>query len=289
MSFNFNTIIRRGSWLEYRRFLLNQRRNIPSRVRVINAELTRIGDVQVLYRRADAENDKSPMTERVMGIFTKQGSSIGKLLQAYIASGGNPFAISMFLKPDSYDIEYNENDNTVELIDNQPYKGVIYPVSQNPDEGDIGMVYQAGWLSFWRYPGRKLNSNSSPVQETTELGKAIVHTRDWARQEIKELRNDLEYRILSLCDLREQLIRERDVLLMKAGGDVIPGMYFDDEYYSRDHHLNSIINKIDSVFWEIGADGFADFTKPRKVSTEMPFPTLVEDAYTGEEKWKALG
>jgi len=289
MSFNFNTMVRRGKWMEYRRFLLNQRKNIPSRVRVINAELNRIGDIQVFYRRSDDTNPNSPMTERVMGIFAPDNSSLSKLLRAYIAQGGNPFDISMFLKPDAYDIEYDERDNTVELIDTQPYKGVIYPVSQNPDEGDIGMVYQAGWLCFWRYPARKLNSNSSPVQETTELGRAIINTREWARQEIKELRNDLEYRIISLCDLREQLVKERDILLMKAGGDVISGMYFEDEYYSRDHHLTSLINKIDSVFWEIGPDGFADFTKPRKVTVDMPFPTLFEDAYTGEEKWKALG
>lgn len=290
MSFNFNTMLRRGKWLEYRRFILNQRRNVPSRIRSITAELTRIGDLQILYTNSDPSDETSPMTERVKGIVVQEGSSIGKLLRAYIAQGGNPFDISMFLKPDTYKLEYNPSTDTFKRIDEYPYGGVVYPISVDEDDGAIGSINQAGWLVFWRYPARKLNSNSSHVHETEAIGRAFSYTRDWVRQEIKELRNDLEYKILTLCDLREQLLKELNETIPTAVGDVIYGVGYDVNEFSTDHHLSTIVNQIDLIFYQRGEDGFADFTKPRiTTDSDIAFPSLVEDAYTGEEKWKALG
>ena len=99
MSFGWNCMFRRGSWVEFRRFVLLQRKNVPDRILHINKELSKIGQIEIEYEKSEGR-----VTEKRSGFFVERNTTLGKLLVAYIAQGGNPFDISMFLIPDSYRI-----------------------------------------------------------------------------------------------------------------------------------------------------------------------------------------
>lgn len=300
MSFGFTGFFRQGAWRELRRFLLNQKRDALPRIRAINAELARIGQVRILYQRTDPGDPNSPMSERRIGLDVTPGTSLEKLLQAYIAQGGNPFDISMFLVPDSYifvenpESESVTGDVTDETIpseaepirrETEPYSGITYPISVDPI---IGGLYTGGWLPLWRYPPRKFGNNITYVTESAEMAPAIRQLRDWSNREIRHLRNNLEARILKLCDLREQLLLERDEILPQAIGGATEGVEFNPDQFAVTHHTSGIVRQIDDVFYTI-TDGFYDFENPRQSEPNPPYPVLLEDAPTGEEKWTAFG
>jgi hypothetical protein len=287
MSFGWNLMFRKGAWDEFRRFALLQRQNVPSRVIMIDREVSKIGNIRVSYQRSDTNDKTSPMSERRIGIEVKKNSSLCKLLQAYIARGGNPFDISMFLKPDSFYYIDDANQSNV-LIEKQPYGGVVYPTSKEDDDTFSG-IDTSGWLSLWRYPPRKLGNKVSPWSDYGQfIGAKIDSSREWITQEIKELRNDLEARILKLCDLREQLLIEKEEILVGSIGDAVNEIVFDDRF-SVEHHLFNIIDFMDRVFYELDEYGRPDRTRPRKDDADRPYPVLLGDANTGEEDFTALG
>jgi len=299
MSFGWTGFFRQGAWRELRRFLLNQKRDALPRIRAINAELSRIGYVRILYARTDPSNPNSPMSERRIGLDVSPGTSLEKLLQAYIAQGGNPFDISMFLIPDSFIFVENEESTSPvsEEIDETgvegepirretaPYSGIVYPISADPV---IGGLYTGGWLPLWRYPPRKFGNNITYITESADLAPATRQLRDWANRDIRGLRNNLEARIIKLCDLREQLLLERDEILPQAVGGATDGVSFNPDVFAVTHHTSGIIRQIDDVFYTI-ADGFYDFENPRQSQPNPPYPVLLEDAPTGEEAWTAFG
>ena len=100
MSFGWTLMFREGQWLELRSFLLKQRANVKERLEYIENELDKIGDVTVVYVREDENDVTTPMTEQRKGIIVEENTSLSKMIKAYVAKGGNPFDISMFLKPD---------------------------------------------------------------------------------------------------------------------------------------------------------------------------------------------
>lgn len=284
MSFGWTMMMRRGAWSEFRRFALLQRANVPSRLIQIEKELSRIGQITVTYHRSDPDDSKSPMTERRQSVSVSQGSALCKLLQAYIAQGGNPFDISMFLMPDSYRIVDNA------LIDTQPYKGVIYPESRVEEDRFTSKIDTSGFLIFWRYPARKTANKVSPwATHAHSIGNKVESARRWIPQEIKTLRNNLEARILKLCDLREQLTIEKDEILAQALGGTIQGLpEFDPTVFSEEHHLFSVIHFIDRAFYETPNEN-PELLNPRPDSPDNPFKTLLEDAPNAEEDFTAIG
>ena len=97
MSFNWLNTFRTGQWLALRKFVLEERKDVAARIAVIDAEISRLGRVLVKYAPAD----DGEVSERRVGFWVQEGSSLGKMVQAYIAMGGNPLDVSMFLSPDS--------------------------------------------------------------------------------------------------------------------------------------------------------------------------------------------
>lgn len=55
MSFGWTCMFRKGSWLEFRRFALNQRQNVPDRFLYIQRELDKIGNITITYEEADGK------------------------------------------------------------------------------------------------------------------------------------------------------------------------------------------------------------------------------------------
>src|SRR6056300_1883761 len=98
MSFNWTMLFREGSWLEFRDYALNQRKNVQARFDTIQYELRRIGSVSITYARSNPDELSSKMTERRLGVTIKTGTTLAKLMRAYVARGGNFFDISMFLE-----------------------------------------------------------------------------------------------------------------------------------------------------------------------------------------------
>lgn len=288
MSFSFTGYFRQGAWREFRRFILHERRDVLARIRAINSELDRIGYVRVLYARQDASDPNSPMTEARVGLDVSPNSSLERLLQAYIVQGGNPFDISMFLQPDSFEfIDEDEavGEDALPIRETEPYGGIVSPRTADPVTPGL---YTGGWLPLWRYPPRRFGNNISYTTESAEMATAIRAARDWVSQEIRTKRNDIEARIIKLCDLREQLMIERDDILPQAVGGVVAGVPFGDEY-AVSFHVSSVVNTIDEVFYPLTEDGHYDFSRPRESEPNPPFPVLLEDAPTGEEDWTALG
>lgn len=285
MSFGWTFTFRRGSWNEFRRFALLQRQNVPDRVVMIDKELNRIGNVTVIYQRKDLEDPSSDMSELRSGIVVSEGSSLSKLMQAYIARGGNPFDISMFLVPDSYEITEDEV-----YIEKQPYGGVISPTGRDDDERFTG-IDTSGWLPLLKYVPRKLGGKANHWSEYgNTIGTKIEASREWITQEIKELRNDLEARIIKLCDLREQLLSERFELLAECVGSSVTGVTldFDPSIHSEEYHLLSVINFIDKIYYHTDSSGRPDRSRPREDDPNRPYPVLLGDASSGAEKFTAL-
>lgn len=313
MSFGWNCMFRRGAWLEFRRFALLQRKSVDSRIRFINSELSKIGNVRVLYHkpneaqipeaieqaRASGAWNISPeflrVTERRIGLEVDITSSLGKLMMAYIAQGGNPFDISMFLQPDSYELldipsgSVILEDQTI-LNESQPYGGVVASLPQK--EEDFKGIETSGWLPLWRYPARKLGNTTTIYPRADEIGNITYEARKWIGQEINQLRNSLEGRILKLCDLREQLLLERDEVLKTAiQGACTYYATYDATEALPENHLSKIVTNIDLNFYEPLDENPAapDFSKPRTTTQDSYYSSLVDDAPTGEEKFTAIG
>lgn len=314
MSFGWNCMFRRGQWLEFRRFVLLQRQNVGFRINHINKELERIGNVKVLYEKV-GEGEDQIVTEKRVGLEVELDSAIGKLIKAYIAQGGNPFDISMFMRPDSYEwVEQEGDPNGDNVITDKngdvrnmyknydlPYGGVLYPRTATVEESEH--IDTSGWLPLWKYGPRRLGGKKNIFPRADEIGGAISHARKWTTQEISQLRNNLEARIIKLCDLREQLMIERDDTLFNAlSGTAAKLAPFDSDLQLDEVHLSHIVTNIDLNFFEANdiVEGpvqqsidrssveTPNFSKPRDRGSDPYYKSLLDDVDTGEEDNTAL-
>ena len=315
MSFGWNCMFRKGQWLEFRRFVLLQRQNVGYRINYITKELSRIGEIRISYEKV-GEGEDERVTEKRVGLEVGVNSVLGKLLKAYIAQGGNPFDISMFLKPDSYQwVEREEEPNseqvTSTVTDSQgrrqnkykkydlPYGGTLWPRTATAEESR--QVDTSGW---------KLGDpNKNIYPRADQIGGVVYHARKWATQEISHLRNNLEARIIKLCDLREQLMIERDDLLFNAlSGTTAKLAPYDPSIQLDEVHLSHIVTNIDLNYFEAMdqeppesdvpppppstvdrvAVSVPDFSKPRDRGPEPYYISLLDDAENGEEDNTAL-
>lgn len=298
MSFGWTGFFRQGAYRAFRTFILNQRRDVVARLTTINAELARIGEIQIVYEVS--ATDPNRVTERRIGFNVTPNTSIEHLVRAYIAQGGNVMDISMFLTPDSVVVAEEpespitqpdgtgaETTPSSSFRDTQPYGGIASSQSTDPLAGGL---YTGGWLPMWRYPPRRFGNTVSYTAASADMTRTVHAARGWVTQEIKTLRNDLEARIIKLMDLREQLKKERDELLPTAVGGCIPDLHWSAEEFSTSHNVATIVDQFDAVFYpEVLPDGSRDFTRPRITGPNPSDPMLLDDAPNGEEDFCALG
>ena len=298
MSFGWTGFMRQGAYFAFRRFILNQRRDVLARLTAINAELARIGEIQIVYEAS--ATDPNQVTERRIGLNVTPNTSIEHLLRAYIAQGGNPFDISMFLTPDSVEVSEDPEAPTTQpddtgsqttpsssFRDTQPYGGIASSQSTDPLAGGL---YTGGWLPMWRYPPRRFGNTVSYTAQAADMTRTVHAARGWVSQEIKTLRNDIEARIIKLMDLREQLKKERDELLPTAVGGCIPDLHWSPDEFATSHNVANIVDQFDAVFYpEILPDGSRDFNRPRVTGPNPTDPMLLDDAPNGEEDWCSIG
>lgn len=275
MSFGWLGTFRQGSWQAFRRFVLEERRDVAARMRVIQAELRRIGQVTVLYTTTVDADGAETVTEQREGFMVTPNSSLAKLLQAYTAMGGNPFDISLFLTPDAT-VLLDQTDVASDAS-GQPHQGVVYPTSAAYTTGSL---YEGGYLVLRKYVPARVGGRKD-MDDSKFAGRVDV-ARRWVNQEIRFKRNDLEARIIKLCDLREQLLHELDLLEVAVAGfsEAIPSL--DPERIDDELTVARIVEGIDAVFYPMSEDNTPDFTTENLTALGQ-FPFLMSDILPDED------
>ena len=253
MSFNGLGTFRQGQWQQFRRFVLNERRDVLARIAVIKAELDRIGFIRVAYEATTDDENVTTVSEKRVGITVNPlDSTLAKLVGAYTVMGGNPLDISMFTHPDKVFINGNLS------YFQYPSGGQLYPQAAAPVYS--GDVYQRGMPSVGTYNSAARKGGRMNLEDS-DMVLFMSQAQRWVRQEMAYKRNNLEARIIKLCDLREQLEAELDDL-MRANGDALLGLPapFDPDRYDPVLTIAQSVAIIDSIWYDLGDDGTADFT-----------------------------
>jgi len=278
MGFGWLGTFRQGQWQAYRSFVLNERRDVGRRMAVIQAELQRIGDVVVRYAEVTTETGEKTISEQRTGIAVTQGSTLEKLFQAYIAQGGNPFDVSLFLTPDSTFVDPADSTKTKAT---QPYGGVIYP---KDGSYGLGASYEGGWLVVKKYPPARFKGRKD-VRDSLVAG-AVDTSRRWVNTTAQHRIHDLEARIIKLCDLREQLQNELESLTMAMGGISGDLPTLNQDFYDEKLGVAKIVATIDSIFYLKDDNGVPDFSTINKTVMEGYLSMLLD--IEGEEDNTAL-
>jgi hypothetical protein len=287
MSFGWLGTFRVGQWRVFRDFNLEERSGVSYRVKAIEAELSRIGEVTAYYEQTkNPETGEVTVSEKRVGMRITSGTSLEKLMQAYVANGGNPLDISMFLKPDKTFL-IASGSGELKQVPLYPYDGVISPKSvEYSTDGE----YQGGFLPLKKYAPAKSGGRISEGTVNSEVAEVVAESRKWISQEIKEKRNDIEARIIKLCDLREQLENERDILLVRTlGGTVQEIVEPEEEMFDPRYRLSEMLDQIDGFLFDpVDQEGKRDPAKVRKDLGMLDLKTLFPDDEDGEDAWTAL-
>ena len=272
MSFSYLGVFRQTQWKSFRSFVLKERQAVDPRLAVIEAELRRIGSITIRYRATekairdlDGSSEAVPkITEQRQALIVSAGSSLEKLLMAYIANGGNPTDISLFLQPDTvfFDGPTDPDDNPDDdpnvattpvsvpgVTDLQPYYGIV---SMESTSGyGTGGRNPMGLTTFSRDPNRRIGRDIDISSAAVSIVIKMDYARRWTQQAIQEKRNLMEQRIIKLMDLREQLMEERDEILVQSVGGTVGRMSElpSAELFHRELHLCKIVEAIDNVFY----------------------------------------
>ncbi|MBD3260379.1 MAG: hypothetical protein GF334_01655, partial [Candidatus Altiarchaeales archaeon] len=186
-----------------RTFALRERRDVAKRIAVIDSELSKIGHIVVGYKREEEEGSgKIRVSEERVSFMVSPGSSLEKLIQAYVANGGNPFDISHFFIPDEATVTVDEDTGEFNRNEIYPYGGLVWPYTSKTDEPtDTFGPYQGGWLPILKYPPLRIGGRKNTGTDEEVFVNYIDTLRKPFSQEIREKIHDIESRILKLCDL----------------------------------------------------------------------------------------
>ena len=262
-----------GYFRSYSSWLLRNRREVAARIATINAEVIRIGMVTVSYQTEKDAEGNIRATEDRAGFTVTKNSSLERLIRAYVAQGGNPTDISPFLHPDATEVIEEKEDGTFIVSEKDPYGGIIAPRSVDTndpvpkqgertgyEQGSGGMPRHSGYA-----PARQGGRIDRGAYDSNTIVRYMHQMRAWANQTIKERVQDIEWRIIKLCDLREQLERERDDVLMQAFGGALIGLStFDEDRFTPSFRVQSMVQDMYEVLYEKDADGFVSNFKARQ-------------------------
>jgi hypothetical protein len=265
---------------------LEERRDAALRISVILAEQKRIGRVDVQFTK----DDEGEVTEgRAFIRVDPVDSSMGKLMQAYTGLGGNPWDISMFLKPDS--VRLVEVNGVQVLKFSQPSGGVLYAKSGSLAFG--GSVYEQGNSSLFKYDFTRVGGRRELGNEVDAM--QVLRSRRWVEQEIRYKRNALEERIIKLADLQEQLDQEMDNITCAVAESVGLQTLYNPEgegagpSYLRSSSVAAIVARFDKIIWETSDDDGIQMADVETFSESglADHVNVMSDAEGGEEDWTA--
>lgn len=280
MAFNWMGMFSVHEYQGLRDYLIDELRNVGSQANQIDVEIKRIGKVSILWDT----DDQGKVTEKRLGLLVSPAnSSLAKLMKAYIAVGGNPFDICMFLDPEE-GVEFIQDPEGGEgavMRFLQPYGGVA---SVRTRESPTATFDSGGELiygkNFRLRAGKEIRFDRAET-----VGVHIESAREWANQGIKEKRNDLEWRIIKLMDLQEQLRDERiECLYHTVAGmvDDVPLQDTDDHFHTLKHHIATI----DKIVFELDDDDnplYGTVNLPNLAPGNYDF--LIPPRQMGEDDW----
>jgi len=281
-SFTWSTRFREGQWRAFRKFILEERRDADSRISTIMAEIDRIGEIYIGWA-VDSEGVRTE--ERVSFAVTPANSSLGKLVQAYTAMGGNPFDISAFVGPDQ---NYEQEDSVSSPI---PKGGVLHmeDMTYSPDSGPTDRDGNFVKFKESRSGGRRIDDQAPKIWEK------IRKARGWVTQEMRYKRTRIEEQIIKLCDLREQLQEELDDIAWAMAGDLPPEVGYDPERFNERLSVGFVAYYFDAIFrvpdpdtYSVTPDDTAEPGQPGSLNSNnlAQYPTLMTDE--ADEKNTAL-
>ena len=253
-SFSAIDTFREGQWRVFRQFILEERRDAGAREAVILAELQRIGKIRILYG-TDVETGKVSQSRVGIVIDGSPKCALAKLLSAYIALGGNPFDISMFLYPN--DSECPDNGFAYP-------KGFSYSLQGQEADSDSNIE---------KYKPSRIGGTRETQSEIIASNMSLL--RRWSIQEMYQKRILIEERIIKLSDLHEQLMNERDLI---AGATSAVGMkaIYSTDRFQNSHTVPGLVFTLDSIYHQADADGRVPVTNPEG-ETLGEFPMLMSD------------
>jgi hypothetical protein len=263
-SFSWSGRFREGQWRAFRKFALQERKDIPKRERAILEELDRIGYVRIIWGRGVLGDP----TEKRLGIeVTPEGSSLEKLLSAYVAMGGNPLDVSMFLSP----------NDALPSGPGEPYSqpggGVLTKTPLSYSLGGIPNSSDGNLL-----PAKSSRSGGLTMNPEAPIASLIERGRKWISKEIRFKRNAIEHRIMKLCDLREQLLDEIEDMTWAGAGFGVKTMAYDPATFKDDLTLAGIVFTIDGIFRLPSADGKVQWQDgERNIGSLAVYPNLMDD------------
>jgi hypothetical protein len=257
-------------------WLLRERRDVVARIATLTAEMHRIGFVNITYAQVE-EGPSKKASHRRTGFKVTEGSSLARLVQAYIATGGNPMNISGFLHPETTDLTPQEDGG---VAVNQEYPGggapgaqsVAYndPLPEDPEEGSDKPKmsgyegYRGGMIDHPGYvPGRLGSRMDRGSWDYSTVNRVMHDTRKWANKEIKTRLQNKEWQIIKLSDCWEQLQQEREDVLMEAlGGTLSELAELDDLMFDPKRLVPVIIAEMYSLLFDVGDSGVPQGFKP---------------------------
>ena len=234
MAFSWLGMFGAHDYMHLRQFLLQELRSVDSHALQLDTEIKRIGRAKIVW----AKDDKGNATEQRLGLRVfPLNSSLAKLMKAYVAQGGNPFDICMYLDPDT-GVEFGANDDG-SMKYHQPYGGLLtVKTRENPTAGfDAG-----GELIYHKNPrlrtGKEINQDRAEV-----IGEQITSAREWANRAIRQKRSDIEWQIIKMLDLSEQLREERVNVLGQAVANMLSNWPMSPAFakkYTLQHHIRTL-------------------------------------------------
>lgn len=272
-AFSWSSRFRESQWRSLRKFILEERRDASSRYQVIEAERQRIGSVDILW----GQTTEGDPTEKRLGFSLDEGTSLCKLVQVYVALGGNPFDISMFIGPESTTSSGGLSQRNV------PHGGVL-TLQEIKYAYDQGAVDRDG--NFLKFRSSRYGG---PIQARNEaqLADLIERFKKPYTKEIRYKRTRIEAQIIKLCDLREQLDQEVEDLIWSTYGDIAADIPWQDDRYSRGSTAASIVYTLDSIFripdivkvGKVPYDPMAKASQPGAINEEAlaSYPTMMND------------
>jgi len=246
---------REGQWRVFRAFILRERRSVGQREEAIQAQLARIGKLRVLYG-TDATTEE--VTEQRIGLVLEgnENSSLAKLVQAYVALGGNPFDVSMFL--------YSNDEEC-------PGLGFAYPLgmqySLQSTEADLDSNIQKFKPSV---------VGGARTLDAEKIAKNMDIARRFVTQEMYYKRIRLEERIIKLSDLAEQLEQEIVAMTNATMGEGMKASWSSD-LYQESHSVPALVFLFDSSFRVAEEDGTVPVDAKPNIDVLGGLPMLLTD------------
>lgn len=266
MGFRWLTMTRRGSWQSFRKFILDEKRDVIARIATIEDQQDQIGTLFITYQKQSESKKATQMRDR---FWVTKDSSLEKLVKVYIAMGGNPLDISMFISP--VDIDLVDLEGTT-YFENTSLGGVVAPLTGGPDEE----VYTGGWLNWNKDPKWRIGNADIPRPKQMWAMHTIKKSRGWTEKEIRAKKNKIEEKIIKLCDLHEQLEVEK-ALLERRTRDWAAEKRTD---FSLQQPLEYAIHLVDSIYWKQTDGTNGDPDNPRlmeKDSINKPSDEIAND------------